>query len=570
MPDNRQQIISLLKQVKLFDGLNSSQLDQMAAFIRPVTLKEGESLHLDGSSYPFFIVVMGKVRYTNLKNGNKGESYVLRHGDFFGADLVFRGRPKLFNLVAMKPALLFGFKVEDLRGLLNTFPMLTKNIKKQLTWYNLIRSKPFSWLGEEETVKVVCRKHPAYLLVVELAPLVVAWIGVFIILSATQISTTSFRLAVGWIGAVIVAVAGLWAIWRFFDWGNDFYIITDERIVWLERTIGLYDSRQEAPMVAIKSGETKSSLIGRWFGFGDVIIETFMGQVFFRHVGNPLDIKNIIDQEHKLAVERQMTTDIHAIEGKIRQKIEPSQAVTVPVALNATAPAMTKGNLTMQETQQIPEKLNFWQSLVARFQTRRESNGMITYRKHLYILFRMTWFPAASILGLLVGTGVLYYWRVKDQINLLTPGLILLLGIALTGMAFLWWLYKFVDWSNDIYRVTPEKIIDSERKPLGDEITKSAPLENIIGLDYERLGFLGVVLNFGNVIINIGTENKFIFYGIHNPARAQRDIFNYMFERRRKKLQSDTLQEQERVSNYIAAYHRQAEDIRQPKKPPQI
>jgi hypothetical protein len=295
-----------------------------------------------------------------------------------------------------------------------------------------------------------------------------------------------------------------------------------------------------------------------------------MGQVFFRHVGNPLDIKNIIDQEHKLAVERQMTTDIHTIEGKIRQKIEPSQAVTVPVAVNATAPAMTKGNLAMQETKLIPENLNFWQSLVARFQTRREANGMITYRKHLYVLFRMTWFPAASILGLLVGTGVVYYWRVKDQINLLTPGRILLIGVALTGTAFLWWLYKFVDWSNDIYRVTPEKIIDSERKPLGDQITKSAPLENIIGLDYERLGFLGVVLNFGNVIINIGTENKFIFYGIHNPARAQRDIFNYMYERRRKKLQTDTLQEQERVSNYIAAYHRQAEDIRQPKKPPQI
>jgi len=82
---------------------------------------------------------------------------------------------------------------------------------------------------------------------------------------------------------------------------------------------------------------------------------------------------------------------------------------------------------------------------------------------------------------------------------------------------------------------------------------------------------LGVVLNFGNVIINIGTDNKFIFYGIHNPARAQRDIFNYMYEQRHKKLQADTMQEQDRVSTYIAAYHRQVEDIRQSiKKPPQI
>jgi hypothetical protein len=182
----------------------------------------------------------------------------------------------------------------------------------------------------------------------------------------------------------------------------------------------------------------------------------------------------------------------------------------------------------------------------------------------------MTLLPALCGLFLVIGTVVLYYWRAQDQIALLTPGMILLVGIGLVAFSFLWWLYKFVDWSNDIYRVTPEKIIDSERKPLGDEITKSAPLENIIGLDSERLGFLGVVLNFGNVVINIGTENKFIFYGIHDPARAQRDIFNFMYHRRQNKQQTDTMQEQERVSNYIAAYHRQAEDIRQVKKPPQI
>jgi hypothetical protein len=571
MPENNQQIINQLKKIRLFDGLDNAQLDRVAAFIHPLQLKEGETMHQHGADSPFFIVVMGEVRYTPLKDGSTGESYVLKHGDFFGADQVFRGKPKSSNLVARKPALLFGIQLEALRSLLNTTPGLTKNIKKQLAWYNLIHSKPFSWLGEEETVKIVCRKHLAYLLVIEFAPLVVAWVGLIVILyAATQITTASFRLAVGWFGTAVVGAAAVWAIWRFFDWGNDFYIITDERIVWLERTVGLYDSRQEAPLVAVKSGETKSSQLGRLFGFGDVITETFMGQVFFRHIGNPTEIKNIIDQERKLAIERQMTTDIHSIEGKIRQKIEPSQAVTVPVAVNAPPPGMNAGSVSRQETQPIPEKLNFWQSLLARFQMRRESGGMITYRKHLYILFRMTLLPAVSVWVLLVLTWSFYYRRVNDQISFLTPGLILLLGIALIVMAVLWWLYRFIDWSNDIYRVTSEKIIDSERKPLGDEITKSAPLENIIGLDYERLGFLGVVLNFGNVIINIGTENKFIFYGIHNPARAQKDIFNYMFEHRRKKQQGDILQEQERVSNYIAAYHRQAEDIRQTKKPPQI
>jgi hypothetical protein len=570
MPENNQQITSQLKQLKLFVGLDEAQLNRVAALIQLVSLKDGQSLQLDGKNCPFFIVVTGKVLYTQLKKEKKGQSYQLRPGDFAGADMVFRGKVLSINLIAEQPAELFIIQLEALRALLNDMPVMTKNIKKQLAWYNLIRSKPFSWLGQEETVKVVCRKHPAYLLVLELAPLVMAWVGVFIILAAAQVTTASFRLAAGWFGAGVVGMAGLWAIWRFFDWGNDYYVITDQRIVWLERTIGLYDSRQEAPLVAIKSGETKSSALGRWLGFGDVITETFMGQIFFRHIGDPAAIKNFIEQEHKSAIEQQMTTDIHAIEGTIRQKIEPSQAATVPVAVSTSTQEVNSPGASIQETQLIPEKLNIWQSLVVRFQMRREANGMITYRKHLYVLFRMTLMPAACMVGLTVLTGLLYYWRVHDQISVLTPGMILLIGFGLISLAVLWWLYRFVDWSNDIYRVTTEKIIDSERKPLGAEITKSAPLENIIGLDYERLGFLGVVLNFGNVIINIGTENKFIFYGIHNPARAQRDIFNYMYERRRKKQQTDTLQEQERVSNYIAAYHRQAQDIRQSKKPPQI
>ncbi len=570
MPDNLQQITSRLKQLKLFMGLDESQLDRVAGLIQPVTLNEGQSLQLDGKSCPLFIVVMGKVLYSPLKKGIKGDGYQLRSSDFAGADVVFRGKPKSFSLTAQKTALLFTIQVDALRTLLNTSPVLTKSIKKQLAWYNLIRSKPFSWLGEEETVNVVCRKHPAYLLVLELAPLVMSWVGLFIILAAAQVPTASFRLAAGWFGAAVVGMAALWAIWRFFDWGNDYYIITDQRIVWLERTIGLYDSRQEAPLVAIKSGETKSGVVGRLLGFGDVITETFMGQVFFRHIGDPTGIKNLIDRDHKLAIEQQNFTDVHTIEGKIRQKIEPSQAVTVPVSANTPIQAAGSAGASRQETKLVPEKLNLWQSLLTRFQMRREANGMITYRKHLYVLFRMTLLPAVCGFILIILTSLVYYWRVQDQIDLLTPGLIMLIGIGLIALAVLWWLYKFADWSNDIYRVTPDKIIDSERKPLGDEITKSAPLENIIGLDYERLGFLGVVLNFGNVIINIGTENKFIFYGIHNPARAQRDIFNYMYEWRRKKQQTDTIQEQERVSNYIAAYHRQAEDLRQTKKPPQI
>jgi hypothetical protein len=571
MSENNHQVITLMANVRLFHGLDDEQMRKVAAFTQLVQLNKGEILHQEGADNSLYIIVSGKVRFNFTGKADTETKYVLKQGDFIGADVIFRGRNKPYHLEALEQTLFLCLQVQDLRSLLNTTPQLTKNIKKQVSWYNLVHSKLFSWLGEEETVKTICRKHPAYLIILELAPLAVAWIGIFLILFASFLSTTSFRLALGWFGTGVAGGAVVWAVWRFFDWRNDYYIVTDERIVWLEHTVGIYDSRQEAPLVAIKAGETKSSQVGRWLGYGDVITQTFMGQVFFRHVGNPGQIKDVIDQERRQAIQRQMSEDIHTIEGKIRQKIEPSQAATAPSLANAPTQQVSTVTSNREETKNIPEKLSFWAALLARFQTRREANGVITYRKHLYVLFRMTWLPAACVLALVFGTGIIYYWRLNDQISLLTPGSILFLGILLLSASILWWLYMFTDWSNDIYRITSEKIIDSERKPLGDEITKSASLENIIGLDYERLGILGVVLNFGNVIINIGTDNKFIFYGIHNPARAQRDIFNYMYAYRRRKQQTDTLQEQERVSNYFAAYHRQVEDMRQTaKKPPQI
>ncbi len=114
-------------------------------------------------------------------------------------------------------------------------------------------------------------------------------------------------------------------------------------------------------------------------------------------------------------MERQVSTDIHTIEGTIRQKIEPSQSVTVPTAVNA--PARITIGPTDQETKTITEPLSFWQSFLARFQTRWEKEGMITYRKHLYVLFTMTWFPAACCFVMEVGTGLVYYWSVIGQVD---------------------------------------------------------------------------------------------------------------------------------------------------------
>ena len=115
-----------------------------------------------------------------------------------------------------------------------------------------------------------------------------------------------------------------WAVWRVIDYWNDYYIVTDERVVWLERMFGFYDSRQETPLAAVKSGRTKLDLFGRMLGYGDVVTEAILGTVTFRHVANPAEIKDLIDQQRQQAQRRQYRSDNRAMEAVIRRKLDPA------------------------------------------------------------------------------------------------------------------------------------------------------------------------------------------------------------------------------------------------------
>ena len=75
--------------------------------------------------------------------------------------------------------------------------------------------------------------------------------------------------------------AVLWGIWNWIDWGNDYYIVTDQRVVWVEKVIWLYESRDEAPLTTILAVNTTSTFLGRWLHYGSVIVKTFTGEITF-------------------------------------------------------------------------------------------------------------------------------------------------------------------------------------------------------------------------------------------------------------------------------------------------
>jgi hypothetical protein len=151
----------------------------------------------------------------------------------------------------------------------------------------------------------------------------------------------------------------------------------------------------------------------------------------------------------------------------------------------------------------------------------------------------------------LLGQGVVHF-----------PDTMLWIMLFLFLGSLVWWIYQYVDWSNDIFQVTTDQIIDIDKTPFGTEERRAAPLENILSIESKRIGFLGNTFNFGNVYITVG-GSKLEFQDVFDPNTVQSDIDRRRMARIAAKGAAQANQERERMAEWIATYHRNSDQFKQ-------
>jgi hypothetical protein len=124
-----------------------------------------------------------------------------------------------------------------------------------------------------------------------------------------------------------------------------------------------------------------------------------------------------------------------------------------------------------------------------------------------------------------------------------------------------WFVYNVMDWSNDQFIVNAEQIIDLDRKPFGTQTRNAAQLETILATEYQRIGILGNIFNFGTVYITVG-GTKLAFENVMDPAAVQSDINRRFAARKAKNEQERVSKERERMAEWLATYHINAETLR--------
>jgi hypothetical protein len=548
MTVEQSQVISLLKEIHLFHGMEEARLQRVASFFTEKPFSPDQIIIKEDSEGDFFFIVYdGEVVISQQVNEVDQQLGILVPGDFFGEASLLQGTSSTETVTAATYGILLTADCQNFKELLDEYPEVRTHLWRGIRSRSFIRTHPFPWLNEDELVYHLSRKHIAHLIITLLLPSLVFLIGAAIALYLmVEMSHSSLQPGLIVFASLVMFAGIAWGIWAVIDWANDYYIVTNQRVVWIEKVIFLYESRMEAPLATIQAVNVHTELLGRFLGYGDITVNTYTGKILLRIIADPYQISALIQEYWH----RAQVSFVHEEKEETVRSVNRMLGMEEPPAEpeHKAAPKPFKGD-DFEE----PGFIATYLSNI--FTLRYEEGRTITYRKHWLVLIKKTWKP-------LVAFGVLFFAMLlcvatsaTGQIGIMEVEVFIGLGIfIILFFIFPWWLYNYADWRNDIYQLTDKNIFDIERKPLGTEVRKSGSLENILSLEHTRPGFLGYVFNVGNVIINFG-DAKFDFIGVYEPARVQQDIFNRMHLLRIQQQKDEMDRERERVLSILNVYH---------------
>ena len=254
-------------------------------------------------------------------------------------------------------------------------------------------------LGLKRMSRYITRKHPVFLLMSLLLPLMgfAALVAVGAWLGTLRPDITVPLFIVGFILCL------LWLAWNLHNWANDYYIITNHRMVgWKKFQVS--ESRQETPLGMVVSVGVQSTQTGRVLGYADVVVRTIIGNVRFNRVANADIIEHLVDVFWHHRQTEEAVFEEEKMHAALRQKLGGADG-TLPV--EAKQPV----NLPREEDLPAREKSFFAWMFGDFLKARYEIGGVTTYRNWFVLLKSL---PARAGAGWRHRFADAVYWRVPS------------------------------------------------------------------------------------------------------------------------------------------------------------
>jgi hypothetical protein len=546
--------IAFLKKIHLFHGLGEEELaaiaNELDEFQYP---KDAVIVEQGGKADSFYLIYGGSVRIVRKQNKKEYQLARLVREDYFGEMALIAKRPRSATITALTDTSLLVLSRADFEKLFKKHHQLGLNMAVAIRSRELAQRLRFKWLRPDEVIYFLARKH-FVILIQNLGLPIISLLVPLALFYAWVVSVHSLVVVIA-ASVSLIAIAA-WIAWLIVDWGNDYYIVTNQRVVWLEKVVGIYDSRQESALSTVLSVGVQANPLGRILDYGDVIVRTFVGRIPFSHVDHPNQAARMIEEYWMRTRSAAVAMEKEAMKDELRKKLGiPIPPKPKPDTATAASPP--------------PRRASFLRLLGANtLKLRYESGDTVIYRKHWVVLVLEAWMPVLGILATLI----LFIQRLIQLALSPTEAFVSFSGgitidvwasvIFIILLVFVgWFAYRVLDWSNDQFIVNAEQIIDVDREPFGTERRNAAQLENILGTEYQRIGILGNIFNFGTVYITVG-GTKLAFENVLDPAAVQSDINRRFAARKAKNELERVSKERERMAEWLATYHLNADALR--------
>lgn len=387
----------------------------------------------------------------------------------------------------------------------------------------------YKWLRKDEVLVTLQLRHWLALLGQSQATIVAVVAGAGLI---WLLASLGFPLWIApGISALLVTLTGIWGILNYM---NDYFIVTNRRVIQQEKVIFFSEQRREALLEQIQRVDVATSFWGNLFNYGTLSVYTAgtTGSIDFNFVSDPDTLRTAIFHHRSLAQQR----------SSAENKLDIQDALENRLGLSMDLPSRVRTDSPLAAPDDTNSGLRLWQKLRRAFTAESsldwESTERIVWHKHWWVLFVQMVLPGTLfLLEVLFLAGGFSSISLLDQLLSSLNAQTLLLGGGLVTLATLGWiLWAVADWWNDTYTVTEDRIIDVEKLPLFlSEQRREAQLSDIQDITLEMNSPLKMMLNYGNIIVQTAAgEGAFTFDHVPNPRNVKEEITRRMIAWRRE------------------------------------
>jgi CRP-like cAMP-binding protein/membrane protein YdbS with pleckstrin-like domain len=528
-----------IEQIDLFSKLSRKERRMVADVFEPHEYQTRREIFTQGQhGHEAYYVRSGELRVTRVdaRGVMRRDVDHLGPGHFFGETSLLIGEPHDATVEVVRTAIVLSLEKQDFEALLKEEPSIARKLQMRPEVAKSRRAPHFSWQYPDETIIVYVHKAAFILERQLILPGLIFLVGLVSLL---------YGIVVGAIwpiipGALLILPALALAGYRYINQHNDYYAVTNRRVIQQERSPFGRARSSEASLLNVQNVQlTRSGQMAWLFNFGDLAIETAAKheEVVFREIPDPEGTQKIIFEQKDRAVSW----------AKAEERVAIRDAMQTRFGLQAPPEHVGEPPSPPQKRRRRPfSRLHILPRL------RYETGDTIIWHKHWIALIGPILNPTLVIAGGTILATLIAY--LSSRINL-RLGPILLGYAAFLVIPAIWWVWRFSNWQNDTFHISSTRIIDIDKRPFfGREERREADLERVQNITVTVPGPLGRLLRYGSVVIETAGEDPFTFDTVSKPNEVRVEIARRVEARRRQLQQDAARQQRDELLEWFSVY----------------